>query len=182
MSLHLVPTGKNAPEEVNVIIEIPMGGEPIKYEIDKDSGAIFVDRILGTSMRYPCNYGYIPHTLCGDGDPADVLVFMNRPLLPGSVVRCRPIGVLKMSDESGEDAKIVAVPVSKITQYYDSVNEISDLPDIKTRQICHFFEHYKDLEEGKWVKVEGWADAAAAKQEIVDSIENYKKEPEAPRF
>ena len=182
MSLHLVPTGKNVPEEVNVIIEIPMGGEPIKYEVDKDSGAIFVDRILGTSMRYPCNYGYIPHTLCGDGDPADVLVFMNRPLLPGSVVRCRPIGMLKMTDESGEDAKILAVPVSKITKYYEGVNEISDLPEIKLQQICHFFEHYKDLEEGKWVKIEGWTDAAAAKQEILDSIENFKSQPEAPRF
>jgi inorganic pyrophosphatase len=177
-----VPTGKNVPDEVNVIIEIPMGGEPIKYEVDKDSGAIFVDRILGTSMRYPCNYGYIPHTLCGDGDPADVLVFMNRPLLPGSVVRCRPIGMFKMTDESGEDAKILAVPVSKITKYYDNVSDISDLPEIKLQQIAHFFEHYKDLEEGKWVKAEGWVDAAAAKKEIMDSIENYKAEPEQPRF
>lgn len=182
MSLHLVPTGKNVPDEVNVIIEIPMGGEPIKYEVDKDSGAIFVDRILGTSMRYPCNYGYIPHTLCGDGDPADVLVFMNRPLLPGSVVRCRPIGMFKMTDESGEDAKILAVPVSKITKYYDNVSDISDLPEIKLDQIAHFFEHYKDLEEGKWVKAEGWVDAAAAKQEIIDSIENFKALPEKPRF
>ncbi|WNO09478.1 inorganic diphosphatase [Teredinibacter sp. KSP-S5-2] len=182
MSLHLVPTGKNAPEEVNVIIEIPMGGEPIKYEIDKESGAIFVDRILGTSMRYPCNYGYIPHTLCGDGDPADVLVFMNRPLMPGSVVKCRPIGVLKMTDESGEDAKLIAVPVSKISTYFDDVKSIDDIPKIKLDQIAHFFEHYKDLEEGKWVKVEGWAGVDAAKQEIVDSIENYKAEPDQPRF
>ncbi len=182
MSLHLVPTGKNVPDEVNVIIEIPMGGEPIKYEIDKDSGALFVDRILGTSMRYPCNYGYIPHTLCGDGDPADVLVFMNRPLMPGSVVRCRPIGMLKMTDESGEDAKILAVPVSKITKYYDAVEEASDLPEIKLKQISHFFEHYKDLEEGKWVKIEGWTDAAGAKQEILDSIENFKAQPEQPHF
>ena len=182
MSLHLVPTGKNVPDEVNVIIEIPMGGEPIKYEIDKDSGALFVDRILGTSMRYPCNYGYIPHTLCGDGDPADVLVFMSRPLMPGSVVRCRPIGMLKMTDESGEDAKILAVPVSKITTYYDGVNEASELPEIKLKQISHFFEHYKDLEEGKWVKIEGWTDAQSAKEEINASIENFKAEPEAPRF
>ena len=182
MSLHLVPTGDKAPEEVNVIIEIPMGGEPIKYEIDKDSGAIFVDRILGTAMRYPCNYGYIPHTLCGDGDPADVLVFMNRPLLPGSVVKCRPIGVLQMTDESGQDAKILAVPVSKITKYYDHVNDINDILQVKLDQIAHFFEHYKDLEEGKWVKIDGWADASAAKKEILDSIENYKNEPEAPRF
>lgn len=182
MSLHLVPTGKNIPDEVNVIIEIPTGGEPIKYEVDKDSGAIFVDRILGTSMRYPCNYGYIPHTLCGDGDPADVLVFMSRPLLPGSVVSCRPIGVLKMTDESGEDAKILAVPVSKITKYYDNVNDVADLPEIKLKQISHFFEHYKDLEEGKWVKIDGWEDAAAAKQEIVDSIKNFEASPEQPRF
>ena len=174
MSLDLVPTGKNVPDEVNVIIEIPMGGEPIKYEIDKDSNAIFVDRILGTSMRYPCNYGYIPHTLCGDGDPADVLVYMNMPLQPGSVVRCRPIGMLKMTDESGEDAKILAVPISKITKIYDNVNELSDLPEITLKQVEHFFEHYKDLESGKWVKIEGWTDSAAAKQEILDSIENHK--------
>jgi len=182
MSLHLVPTGKNAPDEVNVIIEIPMGGEPIKYEVDKDSGALFVDRILGTSMRYPCNYGYIPHTLCGDGDPADVLVFMNRQLMPGSVVACRPIGILKMTDESGEDAKILAVPVSSITTYYDEVSDVEDLPEIKLQQISHFFEHYKDLEKGKWVKIEGWAGAADAKQEILDSIETFKREPEQPRF
>lgn len=182
MSLHLVPTGKNAPDEINVIIEIPMGGEPIKYEVDKDSGALFVDRILGTSMRYPCNYGYVPHTLCGDGDPADVLVFMDIPLMHASVVKCRPIGMLKMTDESGEDAKIIAVPVSKISTYYDKVESINDLPQIKLDQIAHFFEHYKDLEKGKWVKIEGWADAAAAKQEIADSIENFKKEPDAPHF
>ena len=182
MSLHLVPTGKNVPDEVNVIIENPMGGEPIKYEIDKDSGAIFVDRVLSTSMRYPCNYGYIPHTLCGDGDPADVLVYMNMPLMPGSVVRCRPIGMLKMSDEAGEDAKILAVPVSKITTDYDSVNEASELPPIKLEQIGHFFEHYKDLEKGKWVKIEGWTDSAGAKQEILDSIKNFEAEPEQPHF
>lgn len=182
MSLHLVPTGKNCPDEVNVIIEIPMGGEPIKYEIDKDSGALFVNRILGTSMRYPCNYGYIPHTLCGDGDPADVLVFMNRPLLPGSVVPCRPIGMLKMTDEAGEDSKIVAVPVPKVTKYYDKVSSVDDLPEIKLQQIAHFFEHYKDLEPGKWVKVEGWVGADEAKKEILDSVETYRQEPEAPRF
>ncbi|ABD82619.1 inorganic diphosphatase [Saccharophagus degradans] len=176
MSLNLVPTGKKVPDEVNVIIEIPMGGEPIKYEIDKDSGALFVDRVLGTSMRYPCNYGYVPHTLCGDGDPVDVLVYMDRPLVHGSVINCRPIGVLKMTDESGEDAKIVAVPVSKITSIYDNVQSIEDLPEIATRQIAHFFEHYKDLEAGKWVKVEGWEGVAAAKQEILDSVANYEKE------
>ena len=170
MSLNNVPTGKNPPEEVNVVIEIPQGGEPIKYELDKDTGAIFVDRILSTSMRYPCNYGYIPNTLCGDGDPADVLVVMGSPLVPGCVVKCRPIGVLKMSDESGEDAKLLAVPVSKTTKLYDNVQSYKDLPEIQIKQIEHFFERYKDLEEGKWVKVEGWADADAAKQEIVDAI------------
>lgn len=182
MSLHLVPTGKKIPDEVNVIIEIPMGGEPIKYEVDKESGALFVDRILGTSMRYPCNYGYIPHTLCGDGDPADVLVFMNRPLLPGSVVTCRPIGMLRMTDESGEDAKILAVPINKISKYYDGVNSVDDVPPIKLQQIAHFFEHYKDLEEGKWVKIDGWEGPESAKKEILDSVENYKGEPKPPRF
>lgn len=175
MSLSAVPTGKNPPEEINVIIEIAQGGEPIKYEIDKDTNALFVDRILGTAMRYPCNYGYVPHTLCGDGDPIDVLVVMPMPLQAGCVVKCRPIGVLKMSDEAGEDSKLLAVPVSKTTPIYDNVRSYKDLPDIQIKQIAHFFEHYKDLEPGKWVKVEGWADADAAKKEILDSIENYGK-------
>lgn len=174
MSLESVPIGKNPPEEINVIIEIPQGGEPIKYEIDKDSGALFVDRILGTSMRYPCNYGYVPHTLCGDGDPIDVLVVMPMALQAGCVVKCRPVGVLKMSDESGEDAKLLAVPVSKTTTLYDNIKSYKDLPEIQIKQIAHFFERYKDLEAGKWVKVEGWGDVDDAKQEILDSIENYK--------
>jgi len=174
MSFDLVPAGKNLPDEVNVIIEIAMGGEPIKYEIDKDSGAIFVDRILGTSMRYPCNYGYVPHTLCGDGDAADVLVLLPHPLMPGSVVKCRPIGVLKMTDESGEDAKIIAVPVQKISQLYNDVNDIKDIPEITLKQITHFFEHYKDLESGKWVKVDGWEGVDAAKKELLDAVKNYE--------
>lgn len=174
MSLDSVPTGKNPPEEVNVIIEIPQGGEPIKYEIDKDSGALFVDRILGTSMRYPCNYGYVPHTLCGDGDPVDVLVVMPMALQAGCVVKCRPIGVLKMSDESGEDAKLLAVPITKTTTIYEKIQSYTDLPEIQINQISHFFEHYKDLEPGKWVKIDGWGDAEEAKQEILNSIENYK--------
>lgn len=174
MSFDLVPAGKNLPDEINVIIEIAMGGEPIKYEIDKDSGAIFVDRILGTSMRYPCNYGYVPHTLCGDGDAADVLVLLPHPLMPGSVVKCRPIGVLKMTDESGEDAKIIAVPVQKISQLYNDVNDIKDIPEITLKQITHFFEHYKDLESGKWVKVDGWEGVDAAKKELVDAVKNYE--------
>lgn len=175
MSLHSVPTGKNPPDEVNVVIEIPQGGEPIKYEIDEDSGALFVDRILGTSMRYPCNYGYIPNTLCGDGDPVDVLVVMPMPLQAGCVVKCRPIGVLKMSDESGEDAKLLAVPVSKTTPLYDKVTSYEDLPEIQINQIVHFFEHYKDLEPGKWVKMEGWQGVEAARQEILDAIANFNK-------
>ncbi|WP_188149460.1 inorganic diphosphatase [Teredinibacter waterburyi] len=182
MSLHLVPTGKNAPEEVNVIIEIPMGGDPIKYEVDKDSGALFVDRVLGTAMHYPCNYGYIPHTLCGDGDPADVLVYMNRQLVPGSVISCRPVGVLKMSDESGEDAKIIAVPSDSVTKFYQDVKSIEDLSSIKVKRIAHFFEHYKDLEEGKWVKIEGWGNAEEARAEIKQSIENFNALAEKPRF
>lgn len=175
MSLSAVPTGKNPPEEINVIIEIAQGGEPIKYEIDKDTNALFVDRILGTAMRYPCNYGYVPNTLCGDGDPIDVLVVMPMPLQAGCVVKCRPIGVLKMSDEAGEDSKLLAVPVSKTTPIYNDVKSYKDLPEIQIKQIAHFFEHYKDLEPGKWVKIEGWADADAAKKEILDSIENYRK-------
>ncbi len=175
MSVMSVPAGKNPPDEINVVIEIPQGGDPIKYEIDKDSGALFVDRILGTSMRYPCNYGYVPNTLCGDGDPVDVLVVLPMPLQAGSVIKCRPIGVLKMTDESGEDAKLLAVPVSKTTSLYDNVQSYKDLPEILIRQIGHFFEHYKDLEAGKWVKIEGWADADEARKEIVASIENFKK-------
>lgn len=175
MSVKSVPAGKNPPDEINVVIEIPQGGDPIKYEIDKDSGALFVDRILGTSMRYPCNYGYVPNTLCGDGDPVDVLVVLPMPLQAGSVIKCRPIGVLKMTDESGEDAKLLAVPVSKTTSLYDNVKSYKDLPEILIRQIGHFFEHYKDLEAGKWVKVEGWADADEARKEIIASIENFKK-------
>lgn len=178
MSLNNVPTGKNPPDEVNVVIEIPQGGEPIKYELDKDTGAIFVDRILSTSMRYPCNYGYIPNTLCGDGDPADVLVVMNSPLIPGCVVKCRPIGVLKMTDESGEDAKLLAVPVSKTTKLYDNIQSYKDLPEIQIKQIAHFFERYKDLEDGKWVRVDGWADADAAKQEIIAAIALHNEKGE----
>lgn len=176
MSLDQVPAGKGLPDDINVIIEIPLNGDPIKYEVDKDSGAIFVDRMLGTAMHYPCNYGYVPHTLCGDGDPVDVLVIMPLALIPGSVVRCRPIGVLKMTDEGGEDAKIVAVPVDKITPLYRDVESVRDLPAITLDQISHFFEHYKDLEEGKWVKIDGWEGPDEARQEIQDSVERYQAE------
>jgi inorganic pyrophosphatase len=182
MSFDLVPPGRDVPDDINVIIEIPLNGDPIKYEVDKDSGAIFVDRMLGTAMHYPCNYGYVPHTLCGDGDPVDVLVIMPLALIPGSVIRCRPIGVLKMKDEAGDDAKVVAVPVDKITTLYRDVESVNDLPPILLSQIAHFFEHYKDLEEGKWVKVEGWEGPEAACEEIKDSVDRYKSTPDKPRF
>lgn len=174
MSLDRVPAGRDVPDNINVIIEIPMNADPIKYEVDEESGAIFVDRMLGTAMHYPCNYGYVPNTLCGDGDPVDVLVIMPLPLLTGSVIRCRPIGVLKMTDESGEDAKIVAVPVDKVTPLYREITSVDQLPAITRNQISHFFEHYKDLEEGKWVKIDGWEGAEAARQEIIDSVKRFE--------
>ncbi|MDO3386117.1 inorganic diphosphatase [Gilvimarinus sp. SDUM040013] len=175
MSFDKVPAGKSLPDDMNVIIEIPMNGEPIKYEVDKDSDAVFVDRILGTSMHYPCNYGYVPSTLCGDGDPVDVLVLLPHALMPGSVIRCRPVGVLKMTDESGEDAKVLAVPVDKITPLYSKVKSVDDVPEITLKSIEHFFEHYKDLEAGKWVKIDGWEGVEAAREEIQDSVERYNK-------
>ncbi len=182
MSLNDVPSGKNIPDEINVIIEISAHADPIKYEVDKDSGAIFVDRFMSTCMHYPCNYGYVPHTLSEDGDPVDVLVPTPFPLVPGSVIRCRPIGVLKMSDESGIDAKLLAVPVDKLSPIYRGVGQATELPELLRNQIQHFFEHYKDLEPGKWVKVEGWEDAAAAKQEIIDSVKRYEEADEKPAF
>jgi inorganic pyrophosphatase len=156
MSLQDVPVGRDVPNDVNVIIEIPMNSPAIKYEVDKASGAVFVDRMLKTAMHYPCNYGYIPHTLCGDGDPVDVLVVMPFQLVPGVVVRCRPVGLLRMEDESGDDAKIIAVPVTDITGLYRDVEELEDIDELLRMQIAHFFAHYKDLERGKWVKVSGW--------------------------
>lgn len=174
MSLNHVSVGNAFPDDINVIIEIPSNASPIKYEVEKQSGALFVDRFMSTAMFYPCNYGYINQTLSLDGDPVDVLVPTPYPLQPGSVIRCRPVGVLKMTDESGEDAKVIAVPHSKLTKAYDHVQEINDLPELLIAQIRHFFEHYKDLEKGKWVKVDGWADAAAAKAEIVASYERAK--------
>lgn len=182
MALDLVTAGRDVPNEVNVVIEIPAGGEPIKYEVDKDTGAIFVDRILGTSMRYPCNYGYVPNTLCGDGDPVDVLVVLRRPLIPGSVIRCRPVGVLRMTDEAGDDAKVIAVPIDKVTTYYKKIKTADDLPEIVLNQISHFFEHYKDLEPGKWVKTQGWGDVEEARKEIMDSVNRYQSAPDKPAF
>jgi inorganic pyrophosphatase len=184
MSLDLVPTGERVPDDINVVIEIPMNAEPVKYEVDKATGAIFVDRVLTTPMRYPCNYGYVPHTLSGDGDPVDVLVVMPLPLVPGCVIRCRPIGMLAMTDEAGADTKIIAVPVDKVFPAYSNVRGVNELPELTLGRIAHFFEHYKDLEKGKWVKIEGWKDAAAAKKEIVDGVQRFKAMPaqERPRF
>ncbi|PJK13949.1 inorganic diphosphatase [Lysobacteraceae bacterium NML07-0707] len=181
MGLSRVTTGKNPPDEINVIIEIPKDADPVKYEVDKESGAIFVDRILSTPMRYPCNYGYVPHTLCGDGDPADVLVILHLPLLPGSVVRCRPVGVLKMSDEAGSDEKLIAVPVSKIYSRYADIENVSELSAHWVERIGHFFEHYKDLEKGKWVKIAGWGDAEEAKTILRDAVERFNALPEAEK-
>jgi len=170
MNLDKIAIGKNPPEDINVIIEVPIGDEPIKYELDKDSGALFVDRFLFTPMRYPGNYGFVPHTLSEDGDPADVIIANTRPLMPGSVINCRPIGVLIMEDESGGDEKILAVPSPKLTQRYDHVIDHTDLPEITLKQIEHFFTHYKDLEPNKWVKIVGWQDSAIAKKMLLDAI------------
>lgn len=182
MSLNNVPSGKSLPDDFNVIIEIPMHGEPVKYEVDKDSGAIFVDRFMNTAMHYPCNYGYIPHTLCGDGDPADVLVITPIPLLTGVVVRCRPLGVLKMTDEGGQDAKLLAVPVDKLCTLYRNIKDYKDLPELTIKQIQHFFEHYKDLEPNKWVKVDGWFGVDEARKEIMDSVKSYQEAAVKPAF
>ncbi|WP_133501374.1 inorganic diphosphatase [Cognatilysobacter terrigena] len=182
MGLDLVPTGKNPPDEINVIIEIPKDSEPVKYEVDKETGAIFVDRILSTPMRYPCNYGYVPHTVCGDGDPADVLVILPLTLVPGSVIRCRPVAVLKMTDEAGSDEKILAVPVTKVFNGYQHIEDIEQVSQHWLDRIGHFFEHYKDLEKGKWVKVEGWGNAAEAKAIIVDAIKRYDESADKPNY
>ena len=172
--LHLIPTGTNPPDEINVVIEIPKDSEPVKYEVDKDSGAIFVDRVLSTPMRYPCNYGYVPNTICGDGDPADVMVLLPLPLVPGSVIRCRPVGVLNMVDEAGTDEKILAVPVAKVFAGYAHVNDIDQVSPHWLERIGHFFEHYKDLEKEKWVRLDGWGNAAEARRVLVESMERHR--------
>jgi len=177
MSLHNVTPGAKAPEQFNVIIEIPMNADPIKYEVDKESGAMFVDRFMTTAMHYPCNYGYIPQTLSGDGDPCDVLVLSPVPLITGVIVRCRPIGMLKLDDEAGGDSKILAVPIDKLSSLYRDVKSPRDLPQITTQQIAHFFEHYKDLEPGKWVRVGNWVESDDARREILESVARYKKKP-----
>jgi inorganic pyrophosphatase len=174
MRLDAIAIGKNPPEDVNVVIEVPIGGEPIKYELDKAAGTLVVDRFLYTAMRYPGNYGFVPHTLSDDGDPIDVLVANTRPIIPGAVINVRPIGVLKMEDDAGGDEKIIAVPAPKLTQRYAHVMNYSDLPAITLQQIQHFFEHYKDLEPGKWVKMLGWGDAAEARKLIAEAIVRAK--------
>ncbi len=175
MSYDKVSPGKKIPEIFNVIIEIPMNADPVKYEVDKESGALFVDRFMGTAMHYPCNYGYIPQTIAGDGDPVDVLVLTPFPLFPGVVVSCRAIGVLMMEDEGGQDAKLLAVPEDKILPIYAHLQKPDDLHPLQLNQIQHFFEHYKDLEKGKWVKVKGWSGVADAHKEILEGIEGYAK-------
>ncbi len=176
MRIDAIPIGKNPPHDVNVLIEVPIGGEPIKYEMDKAAGTLFVDRFLYTAMRYPGNYGFIPHTLSGDGDPCDVLVANTRAIVAGAIISVRPVGVLLMEDEAGMDEKIIAVPSSKLTKRYDKVQNYSDLPEITLKQIEHFFEHYKDLEPNKWVKIVGWRDAAEAQKLILEGIERAKAE------
>ncbi len=175
MSLLEVTSGRDVPNEINVIIEIPMKAEPVKYEVDKETGTIMVDRFMSTAMFYPANYGYIPQTLSEDGDPVDVLVVTPAPLVCGSVIRARVVGMLKMTDEAGTDAKLLAVPVSKLTKLYDHVQSYQDLPKSLLSSLEHFFRHYKDLEEGKWVKVEGWEGTDSAHCEIMDSIKRYQE-------
>ena len=174
MRIDKIAIGKNAPDDVNVIVEVPIGGEPIKYELDKDAGALVVDRFLYTSMRYPGNYGFIPHTLSGDGDPVDVLVASSRAIVPGAIMSVRPVGVLLMEDSAGADEKIVAVPSAHLSARFDGITNYTDLPDITVQQIEHFFDHYKDLEPGKWVKITRWGDAAEAKKLILEGIARAK--------
>ncbi len=173
MDISKISLGKNPPWDVNVIVEVPVGSEPVKYEMDKDSGALYVDRILHTAMRYPCNYGFIPHTLAEDNDPVDVLIANRTPIMPGAVVRCRPIGVLEMEDDGGIDAKILALPDDRLTPFYKGTKCYSELPQILLDQISHFFEHYKDLESEKWTKIKGWKGADVAAQTIAEAIARY---------
>ncbi|WP_193174407.1 inorganic diphosphatase [Oricola nitratireducens] len=174
MRIEAIAIGNNPPEDINVIIEVPVGGQPIKYEMDKDAGVLVVDRFLYTPMTYPGNYGFVPHTLSDDGDPIDVLVCNTRPLIPGCVINVRPIGVMLMEDNSGQDEKIIAVPTHALTKRYDNVKDYVDMPDITLKQIEHFFEHYKDLEPGKWVKIGGWQNVDTAKQLILEAVERAK--------
>lgn len=179
MDISKIPTGKKPPEEVNVVIENPMGGDPVKYELDKDSGAIFVDRFMHTAMFYPANYGFIPHTLGGDGDPLDALVLGHLPVIPGAVLPARPIGVLMMEDDGGMDEKLLCVPLDKLFPYYKEVRNYTDIQPIILEQIEHFFARYKDLEKGKWVKLGGWKDADAAREIVLRGIESAKSDKAA---
>lgn len=182
MNLDRVTSGKNLPDDINVIIEIPSHSDPVKYEVDKETGAMFVDRFMNTAMHYPCNYGYIPHTLSEDGDPVDVLVVTPVPLISGSVIRCRPLGLLRMTDEAGPDSKILAVPIDKLCSLYRQMQRPEDMPPMLLAQIAHFFEHYKDLEPNKWVKVEGWENGPAAKTEIMMGVDRFKNAKDKPYF
>jgi inorganic pyrophosphatase len=182
MSLDRVPPGRNLPDDFNVVIEIPMNADPIKYEVDKESGTLFVDRFIATAMHYPCNYGYIPHTISDDGDPVDVLVITPFPLQHGVVVRCRPLGVLKMEDEAGGDSKLLAVPIDKCLPWYKHWRKAEDIAPERLAQIQHFFEHYKDLEPGKWVKIRGWVGPEEAKREILEAVEAFGKAAPKPHF
>lgn len=179
MSLMHVGPGDKAPDEINVVVEIPANTGPVKYEVDKATGTVFVDRFMATSMYYPCNYGYVPHSLADDGDPLDVMVVTPHPLIAGTVICCRPVGVLEMEDEAGDDAKVVAVPISKVARIYDGVKTAEDLPEGLVHTIEHFFTHYKDLEPGKWVKVRGWGDAAAARAYIHKALQRVQESGEA---
>jgi len=174
LRIDAISIGRDPPREVNVIVEVPVGGEPIKYEMDKGAGTLFVDRYLYTAMRYPGNYGFVPHTLSDDGDPCDVLIASQRGIVPGAVIAVRPVGVLRMQDEAGGDEKIIAVPVSRLTQRYDRILSYTDLPEISLKQIEHFFQHYKDLEPGKWVRVLGWGGAEEAERLIVEAIDRVR--------
>ncbi len=182
MSLDRVPPGRNLPDDFNVVIEIPMNADPIKYEVDKESGALFVDRFIGTAMHYPCNYGYIPHTIADDGDPVDVLVITPFALQPGVVVRCRPLGVLKMEDEAGGDSKLLAVPIDRILPWYKHWQKPEDIAPERIAQIRHFFEHYKDLEKGKWVKIIGWGGPDDARREIMAGVDAFRQAAQKPAF
>ena len=182
MNLDRVTSGRSLPDDFNVIVEIPMNADPIKYEVDKETGALFVDRFMMTAMHYPCNYGYIPHTISDDGDPVDVLVITPVPVTVGAVIRCRPLGVLKMDDEAGGDAKLLAVPLDRVLPIYKHWTRPEDLQPERLMQIQHFFEHYKDLEPGKWVKVEGWLGPDAAREEIMAGVARYQSAGRKPMF
>ncbi len=182
MNLDRVDPGRRLPDEFNVIVEIPMNADPIKYEVDKETGALFVDRFMTTAMHYPCNYGYVPHTIAGDGDPVDVLVITPFPVAVGAVVRCRPLGLLKMEDEAGGDAKLLAVPIDRILPIYKHWRKVGDIAPERLATIRHFFEHYKDLEPGKWVRVLGWGDPDEAIREVMSGVARYEAAADKPNF